>query len=95
MKNALYLIDDSKLAEVVRLTIQEMSKVKVKTEIDEDISDRLTQKEAAKFIGVTTTTLVLYKRKGLIPYNQIGNKIYFSKKALIEAAQKNSILRRA
>lgn len=95
MKQAIYLVDDAKLAEVVRLTILEMSKSQVQIEVLDDISDRLTQKEAAKFIGVTPTTLVSYKRKGLVPFFQIGNRIYFSRKAIIEVAQKNPQLRRA
>jgi len=51
--------------------------------------DRLTQKEAAKFLDISVTSIIAWKKKGLVPYFQIGRSIFFSKKELLELAKKN------
>lgn len=44
----------------------------------------LTNKEAAKFLSVTSRTLQKYRDSGQLSYSQIGRKIYYNK-AVLEA----------
>lgn len=81
------------LERTVRLVIDEVRK----TEIIESNSnlpkeDRLTQKEAAQFLGISVTSLIAWKKKGHVPYFQIGRSIFFSKSELLALARKNKDL---
>ncbi|GAA4273748.1 helix-turn-helix domain-containing protein [Aquimarina gracilis] len=78
------------LVKAVRLILNEIRK----TETIDDLSispeeDRLTQKEAAKFLGISVTSLISWKKKGKVPYYQIGRSIFFSKSELLKLARKN------
>ena len=65
-----------------------------KTELigDSNISpeeDRLTQKEASELLGITVQTLIIWKRKGKVPFYQMGRSIFYSKKELLNIARNN------
>ena len=49
----------------------------------------LSQKEASELLQISQTTIIEWKKKGLIPYHQIPNnrKIYYLKSELIEASK--------
>ncbi len=86
----LYGFSKSDLEHVVRKVIKEIRK----TDIIQDSpvnseDDKLTQKEAAKFLGKSVNTLIDWKKKGKIPYYQIGRSIFFSKSELLKLARKN------
>ncbi|WP_108867514.1 helix-turn-helix domain-containing protein [Aquimarina aquimarini] len=51
--------------------------------------DRLSQKETAAFLGISVTSLISWKKKGKVPYYQIGRSIFFSKSELLKLARKN------
>ena len=51
--------------------------------MDEKNDDRLNQKQAAKFLGISVTSIIDWKKKGKIPYYQIGRNPFFSKKELL------------
>ncbi len=57
--------------------------------------DRLTQKEAAKFLGISVTSLISWKKKKIVPYYQIGRSIFYSKKELLDLARKNAFVRKS
>ena|SRR5688572_4786535 len=68
-----------------------------KTEIINDTpinpeEDRLTQREAAKFLGISVTSLISWKKQGKVPYYQIGRSIFFSKAELLKLARRNPSL---
>lgn len=50
---------------------------------------RLEQYEAAKFLGVTIQTLIRWKKENLIPYYQVGKRIFYIKSELLDALRKN------
>ena len=56
--------------------------------LDEKNDDRLSQKQAAKFLHISITSLISYKKQGIIPYYQIGRHPFFSKKELLAVARK-------
>lgn len=51
--------------------------------------DRLSQKEAANFLKISVTSIISWKKKGIIPYYSIGNRIFYSKSELLIVARKN------
>lgn len=51
--------------------------------------DRLSQKEAADFLKISVTSIISWKKKGIIPYYSIGNRIFYSKSELLIVARKN------
>lgn len=63
---------------------------RVKQEIDETIN----QKQAAALFGVTPATIIRWQKKGVIPFNKVGNTVFYYKAALLEAAQKNHLLQK-
>lgn len=50
---------------------------------------RLNQKEASSYLGISQTTIIDWKKRGLIPFHQIPNtrKIYYIKSELATAAR--------
>ena len=86
----LYGFSKSDLEQVVRKVITEIRK----TDIIQDSpvnseDDKLTQREAAKFLGISVTSLISWKKKGKVTYYQIGRSIFFSKSELLKLARKN------
>lgn len=79
------------LERTVRLVVDEVRKTEI-IESDSNLprEDRLTQKEAAQFLGISVTSIIAWKKKGHIPYYQIGRAIFYSKSELLALARKNS-----
>lgn len=59
--------------------------------IDTPDSNPLNQKEAAEFLGISQTTIIAWKKKGLIPFEQAegSSKVRYYKSQLKAAVQKN------
>ena len=58
----------------------------------EGIQDKImNQKEAAEFLGITQSTLITWKKRGLVPYEQLqgSSKIRFYKSQLKSVLLKN------
>ena len=94
MKKAIYLIDENQIELIITRTLHSLEH-RVEEKTDHTPDDILTQQQAAHLLGVTVATLISYKKKRLIPFSQIGRRIFFSKRDLLQAAQRNSQLRRA
>lgn len=67
--------------------------------VDKDIqgeSGRMNQREAAIFLGVTEATIIRWKKKGMIPFEQLpgSTKVTFYKSQLKKTVRKNSKLLR-
>lgn len=90
MSNLLYTHSKKDLEAIVEIVIERLRKMDI-SETTKDIpeDDRLTQKEAAKLLNISVVTLIEWKKKGLVPFYQIQRSIFYSKKELIEIAQKN------
>ncbi len=54
-------------------------------------NDEMNQKQAAKFLGVSETTIIKYKREGKIPYEQLpgSTKVRFYKSELRKTLSQN------
>jgi len=56
------------------------------------IEDRLNQVQVAELFGRTVQTIITWKKKGKIPYFQMGRFPIYSKKQLTLVASKNQHL---
>ncbi|HRJ31364.1 MAG TPA: hypothetical protein PLV21_02300 [Cyclobacteriaceae bacterium] len=56
-----------------------------------DSEERLNQKEAAEYLGITQGTLIRWKYKGLVPVEQLpgSNKVTYYKSQLKAVIQRN------
>lgn len=90
MSNLLYTHSKKDLEAIVEIVIERLRKMDL-SETTKDIpdDDRLTQKEAARLLNISVVTLIDWKKKGLVPFYQVQRSIFYSKKELIEIAQKN------
>ncbi|MGL5234630.1 MAG: helix-turn-helix domain-containing protein [Empedobacter falsenii] len=90
MSNLLYTHSKKDLEAIVEIVIERLRKMDF-SETTKDIpeDDRLTQKEAARLLNISVVTLIDWKKKGLVPFYQVQRSIFYSKKELIEIAQKN------
>ncbi len=91
MSNVLFYTHNKEdLKRAVRMIIDEIRKTETISESNVNSEeDKLTQKEAAKFLGISVTSLISWKKKGKVPYYQIGRSIFFSKSELLKLARKN------
>ena len=78
------------LERVIDLVIDRLRKTEFihQTNISPE-DDRLSQKEAAAFLHISVTSIISWKKKGLIPYYSIGNRVFYSKSELLKVARKN------
>jgi len=62
--------------------------------IDNDASERMNQKEAAEYLGITQATLIRWKKSGRVPYDQLpgSTKVTYHKSQLKAVIQRNPSL---
>lgn len=93
MSNVLFYTHNKEdLVRAVRLILNEIRKTEVVSDFNNTPEeDRLTQKEAAKFLGISVTSLISWKKKKLVPFYQVpgSRAIFYSKKELLDVARKN------
>ncbi len=94
MSNVLFYTHTKEdLVRAVKLVINEIRKTdSISDSPINPEEDRLTQKEAAAFLGISITSLISWKKAGKVPYYQIGRSIFFSKAELLKIARKNPSL---
>ena len=88
MSNVLFYTHTKEdLKRTVKMIIDEIRKTEIiDTNFDQD--DRLSQKEAASFLGISVTSIISWKKQEKIPYFQIGKNIFFSRSELLKLAHK-------
>lgn len=57
--------------------------------------DRLSQVEAANLFQVTVQTIINWSKKGIICRYKLGNRVFYLKSELLEAAKSNYQLRKS
>ena len=90
MSNLLYTHSKKDLEAIVEIVIERLRKTDISQstkDIPED--DRLTQTQAAKLLNISVVTLIDWKKKGIVPFYQVQRSIFYSKRELIDIAQKN------
>ena len=84
-KNILISITPDEFKSIIKETILEINS---NQPADRD-EKHLSQKEACELLQISQTTIIEWKKRGLIPYHQIPNtrKIYYLKSELAEASR--------
>ena len=77
------------LKKAVKLIIDEIRKTEILDSKLDLVDDRLSQREAASFLGISVTSIIAWKKQEKIPYFQIGKSIFYSKSDLLKLARKN------
>ncbi|KAF9659981.1 helix-turn-helix domain-containing protein [Tenacibaculum mesophilum] len=83
------------LVRAVRLVMNEIRQTELIDTLIPTDDEKLSQKAAARFLGVSVTTIIDWRKSGKIPrdaYIRIGRPIFYSKKKLIEYAKKDKSL---
>lgn len=67
------------------------------TPIDLDQTERLNQKQAAEYLGVTEATLIRWKKQGRVPCEQLpgSSKVTYFKSQLKAAMQRNPVIHKS
>lgn len=90
-KTILYTVTKSDLKAFAKEILQEagaVSSLTPKNIKPYSQEDKLTQKQAAIFLGRSVTTIIDYKKKKIIPFHKMGNNIFYYKSELLEASRK-------
>ena len=85
------------LKAIVKEALNEAIAIKLK-DLDrsgsEEENEFYTRKEAANFLNCSLVTLYNYQKQGLLPYYQVGRKILFKKRELLEMMKVDLKVRR-
>lgn len=77
--------------EMVKMEIlQAMTEIVQKSRTVEQ-KEWLTEKEACKLLGVSKSTMQNYRFGGIIPFSQIGNKIYLKHSDIVAHLERNYV----
>ena len=84
-QNIIMSLSPDEFKELVKDCLKEVAQLPALSQ-KEDV--KFNQKEASAYLGISQTTIIDWKRKGLIPFHQIPNtrKIYYKKSELMFAA---------
>ena len=87
MSNLLYSHKEEDLLNAVRIIVTEViDELKIPSinnsaRANEEL---MTQKECAKFLGVTVGTLIIWRKKGKVPFLKLGRTILYSKTQILK-----------
>jgi hypothetical protein len=89
MEKVMIYATPSETAEALLLFMSEYQKpIMEKREID--LSEKMTREKAAKFLGVSYTTMHNWVKEGILKEHGNARKKYFLRSELIESMQNNS-----
>ncbi|MDF9829325.1 helix-turn-helix domain-containing protein [Parabacteroides sp. PF5-6] len=74
---------------IIKLNQEETPQIIQKKEIEFDV-DRISQIEAANLFRVTVQTIINWSKRGIINRYKLGNRVFYLKSELIDAARRNN-----
>jgi hypothetical protein len=85
-QTVLVSLDKGELKQLIKECLKEASMM---PDVDEE---KLTQLEAAIYLEISETTLISWKKKGIVPYYQFPRtkRVYYLKSELRRSAARNS-----
>ena len=88
--NELVITSKEDLEKMLRSIVGQLSWSQ-SSSVDPDQGDRLNQKQAAEYLGVTQATLIRWKKKGRVPCQQLpgSTKVTYYKSQLKAVLQRN------
>ena len=77
------------LEKIYRRIVVEIERAKLKNQPNDD--EKLNQKNAARFLGITEATIINWKKSGRIPYEQLpgSKKVTYYRSQLKAVLQQN------
>ena len=87
MTQFVFVTDEQVLRKVIR---EEMAEMKNESKPELDLSGKMTRENAAKFLGVSYTTMYNWLKDGILKEHGYARKKYFLRSELIEAMQNKS-----
>lgn len=84
----IFVLTKDELDKAIEHVISKFQNKEIQISVD-SINDRLSQKEAADFLGITVQNLIKWKKRRKIPYYQIEDTVFFSKKEILDHARKD------
>lgn len=92
MSNVLFFTHTKQDAKsLIRLIINEIRQTELVDSTIPQEDEKLSQTAAAKFLGISTTSIIAWRKSGRIPrdaYMRIGRPIFYSKKKLLEYSKR-------
>lgn len=89
MGNLLYTHSDEDLIRVVRLVGREFLEMKIisndSDKSDPQMQELISQRECAKFLGISVGTLISWRKDGKVPFMKMGRTILYSKKQILQS----------
>jgi predicted DNA-binding transcriptional regulator AlpA len=94
MSNELVITSKADLEKMLIGILSRMPRVNFLNEAEQADSERLNQKQAAVFLGITEATLIRWKKQGKVPCQQLpgSSKVTYYKSQLKAALQRNADL---
>jgi excisionase family DNA binding protein len=77
---------DQRLERIEQILISIVGNEPIKAVIDKPITTR----ELCEYLGITEPTVIRWRKKGKIPFLQIGSAIRFDKQAVVKALEKKN-----
>jgi len=87
MTQFVFVTDEQVLRKVIR---EEIAEIKNESKTELDLSGKMTREKAAKFLGVSYTTMYNWLKDGILKEHGYARKKYLLSSELIEAMQNNS-----
>jgi len=78
------------LRELIEETIQSALASYEKSRPQQQQNELLTQREVAKLLDVSVTTIIKWKSLNLLPYHKVNSRVYYRKNDVLEAMAKFS-----
>jgi hypothetical protein len=91
------IISKHELIALIRNTVVDALKSDSRAVNEVSANDRVNQKQAAEFLGITQSTLIRWKKLGMVPFEQLegSTKVFFYKSQLKHVIQQNPKLLQA
>lgn len=94
MANVLYAYDKKDVEKMIDLVITKIRKGDgTESSLDTE-NDKLTQTQAAEFLGVSVPTLIGYREERGLPFERIGKPVYYHKKDLLAFSRRQNEIKK-
>lgn len=67
---------------------EELKEILKQQEKPDDYDVLLSRKEVAKLLQVSLITVSKYQKRGILPFNRLGRKVYFKKGDILKALER-------
>ena len=94
MANVLYAYDKKDVEKMIDLVITRIRKGDGTESLLNTENEKLTQTQAAEFLGVSVPTLIGYREERGLPFERIGKPVYYHKKDLLAFSRRQNEIKK-